>query len=436
MPQQQAAPTAPIRLPPTVAPPVMSVGNSPTRETLAPPPRPRASLTNLPKLTAAQAAPTNQDDNGATIISDGASPPAPAAPLPKLSAAHAAPAHQDDNGATMMAADRSNARTGPVGEPEEEEHITTPGGKLDRSMLERQGGSAGEQRSSRGTNARVPQSHGRQETDPGILTAEPPTNPGGNRVAPPTLRPANDGRAPPTQRAPGSETRARAQRTHTAEAAPMPPPPPRSSRQDDEAEDVAAIRRPSRSRGPLLGVMAALAVVAVAAGAFVALRPKAKGMIQVDVVPAEVHAKARLFINGEDLGSPGKFPAFRPAPAGSAVVMVVVDGYEPVTRKVEVKAGGAEMSKVRADFKANASGGQLLVETEPRDAEIRVDGQTVRRDGSSESYAADLPAGVTRTIEVSKAGFRTRTEKVTADGEPKSLKLRLEPAEVATPSPK
>jgi hypothetical protein len=329
---------------------VASVGNAPTRESAAP--RPRASLTNLPKLTAAQAAPTNQDDNGATIISMDGAPSS--APIPKLSAAHAAPTHQDDNGATVLAADRAKARA--AASHDDGERDTESGGKLDRSMLDGPParGPSVDPRLARGhTNARVPQSHGRQETDPGVLPPEQPTNPNGMAAgrAPPTLRPSSPS-GPPTLRAGGAqEPKPRPTRTY---AAPEAPPVNPAGGRDEEDEDLAAIRRPSRGRGPLLAVFAALAVIVVAGTAFL-FGPKllgSKGMLLVEV-PSEVQGKARLFINGEDQGVQAVWPAMPKVPVGPAVVVVVVDGYEPFTRTVDVKEtkGGTEIAKVRAEFK-------------------------------------------------------------------------------------
>ncbi|HLL52677.1 MAG TPA: hypothetical protein VK447_03965, partial [Myxococcaceae bacterium] len=271
-------------------------------------------------------------------------------------------------GATMLAADRPKARTAAASQDDDGQSDTESGGKLDRSMLD---GPQGRGPQARGnTAARVPQSHARQETDPGALPPEQPTNPNGVAAgrAPPTLRPAN-APPPPTLRAAGAPESKRPTRTYPAPEAPPVKSAVAAREEEDEAEELAPVRRPSGGRGPLLAVFAALAVIVVAGTAFL-FGPKllgGKGMLLIEV-PAEVQGKARLFINGEDQGVQAVWPVMPKVPVGPAVVVVVVDGYEPFTRTVDVKEtkGGTEIAKVRAEFKPRAESRPATAEPGPK----------------------------------------------------------------------
>lgn len=481
-PSLSSAPPRSTPVPPTVAPSLAASPLAPTapvsnREVVAPlPARKGASLSALPKLTAAAAASVDLPEDNATIISEGKpqgdAPPPSAAPLPKLTAAAAQPTNLDSNASTVLAAGPDET-TGPIDDPDPEglERTLPPQNKLRAAPAAAP--SPGRLPPPPSVSPqRVPV--GRQETDPGLeLPPEVPTSPqlGGARNSPrvgepPMLRPAGESGAPPVLRpagegpsdslpsprsaipelrpsdrsppvlaprssGPGPDMDARFRSSRPPPSNPFPPRSGGFSGQPDP-DDLAAIR--GSKRLPFIIGGAVIGVLVLVAGLFMLLRGPSKGMIVVTVSPPEMQSKAHLYINGEDRGIP-KYPAFQEAPVGPAVVAVVVEGYEPFTRTVEVREvkGGVDIPTCPAVFGKPSA--KLVVLTDPADAEIRVDGATVRKEGTSDIYLGEIPAGTSKKVEAYKTGYKPAQQSVTGQGDasaPLQLKLKLERLDPST----
>ncbi|HEX4621327.1 MAG TPA: protein kinase, partial [Myxococcaceae bacterium] len=131
----------------------------------------------------------------------------------------------------------------------------------------------------------------------------------------------------------------------------------------------------------LFGGVGALAAVLVAALIIMGLnRQPAMGWIVV-ALPAEVEPHAHVNINGhdEDLSKMQNHLLMKLLPVGQAVVLVTAEGYEPYTEAVAVHEG-QPITQVRAQLKRSEETAELVVAVEPEQAEIRLDGQVVKRE--------------------------------------------------------
>ncbi|OJH35334.1 serine/threonine protein kinase [Cystobacter ferrugineus] len=184
---------------------------------------------------------------------------------------------------------------------------------------------------------------------------------------------------------------------------------------------------PPANRLPLVAILASVGLVVLLVVGYLVLRPAPTGYLMMEL-PAGVQGKARVSFNGKDLEVPKQGPVFHQVPAGPAVLMVSAEGYRPFTRSVEI-AEGTAATTVSAELEREARTAQMLVVTQPADAELKVDGKVVRPKGSSSIYVGEAPADTDVVVEASAPGFKTARQNVRlgADGKPTQVQLRLEP---------
>jgi eukaryotic-like serine/threonine-protein kinase len=188
-------------------------------------------------------------------------------------------------------------------------------------------------------------------------------------------------------------------------------------------------KRPSSSRR-VLGFVAA-AAVAVGLVAWLEVREPPSGMLLLELSPPEVHGHARVNINGTDVGAVAAWPLLYRLPAGRAVpVLVTADGFKPWVGTVTV-ARGSEGTPVTVALQRTAGTAKLQVLCEPNDAEVRVNGVTVKRAGVQGFWAGEVPVGKDQQVEVRRSGFHNYLTSVLAHTTEDALQVRavLEPFE-------
>ncbi|WNG20017.1 protein kinase [Cystobacter fuscus] len=210
------------------------------------------------------------------------------------------------------------------------------------------------------------------------------------------------------------------------------PPAPARPATAPKPHPVASVRNvetaaPPATRPPLVAALAGVGLVVLLVVGYLVLRPAPTGYLMMEL-PAGVQAKARVSFNGTDLPVPEKGPLFTQVPAGPAVLMVSAEGYRPFTRSVEI-AKGTDPTSVPVELEREARTAQMLVVTQPPDAELKVDGKVVRAKGSSSIYVGEASADTDVVVEASAPGFKPARQNVRlgTDGKPTQVQLRLEP---------
>ncbi len=348
--------------------------------------------------------------------------------LPKLTAAPAAVAKDDENGATMLV-DSNELTDG--SEPTTQPNAQGPGRKV--TPLETPAARPPAGPASRAPSlvpGPPPQVRPAPDGLPRIVRPEPPPDaphapPSRNSIPP---GPAMGSRPPPAfNMAPlGQPVREVTPAIHAH-------PPPVAPR----AEPAAPNRLPLFAA---LGGVVVL-VLGVLIYLLVASRPPPTGFLMVNLegLPQEVQAKARVNISGQEVQMPSSGPLLQPVPSGRVAVMVSVEGYTPFTEVVDV-AAGQQVSKVEAKLQRVTRAVPLVIVTQPSDAEVRVDGKVVRAQGSGDAFLGELDMGAEVMVEVRAPGHKPFAQRVTAK-EQKTVnvmaQLELEPIEVhvdSTPS--
>ncbi|ATB42471.1 serine/threonine protein kinase [Cystobacter fuscus] len=197
---------------------------------------------------------------------------------------------------------------------------------------------------------------------------------------------------------------------------------PRSATSARNVESAA----PPANRLPLLAALAAVGLVVLLGVGYLVLRPAPTGYLLMEL-PAGVQANARVSFNGTDLDVPKKGALFQQVPAGPAMIMVSAEGYRTFTRSVEI-AQGTAATTVPVELEREARTAQMLVVTQPPDAELKVDGKVVRAKGSSSIYVGEAPADTDVLVEASAPGFKPARQNVrlSAGDKPTQVQLRLE----------
>ncbi len=184
----------------------------------------------------------------------------------------------------------------------------------------------------------------------------------------------------------------------------------------------------ARLVGLLGGGLALLAIVAVA---LVVLWPTPEGFVLVEATP--IPQKARVQISDIDLGTleAKSWPVLQKMKAGPAVVLVTVEGYQNFVQPIEVLKG-ATPTKVSVALKRTVAVAQLFVTTDPKDAQVLLNGDTKRPEGDGALLTLEVPLGVEATLEARKKGFRPVIERVMAAEGQDTIRrtLKLQPAEV------
>ncbi len=239
-------------------------------------------------------------------------------------------------------------------------------------------------------------------------TVASPRPPPAAREAPPALLPApSDVRAePPPTAQPAEET------GQAAEAVPtffLESQPPRGGR-----------RR---------WLWALPALVAAALLGFLALRGPPQGGLSLEISPPEVRSRAKVNVNGNDVGTPANWPLLQRVPAGTAVVMVTAEGFKPAVGTVTI--GRGEPTPFTLSLERTAGTARLVVLPDPDDAEVRLNGTPVKRPGVHGFWAGEVPVAMEQQVEVRRSGFRPYTSSVLAHTTEDALQVRavLEPLE-------
>jgi serine/threonine protein kinase len=187
-------------------------------------------------------------------------------------------------------------------------------------------------------------------------------------------------------------------------------------------------RAPSSRRFWALGAGVATVVGLVA---WLAVREPPSGMLLLELSPPDVHAHARVNVNGTDLGTPSIWPFLHRVPAGPAVpVLVTAEGFKPWAGTVTV-ARGSEGTPFTVALQRTAGTAKMQVLCEPNDAEVRLNGTTVKRAGIQGFWAGEVPVGKDQQVEVRRSGFRPFISSVLAHTTEDALQVRavLEPFE-------
>jgi hypothetical protein len=375
------APAAPPPAPaPVVAPAIAPAGPST-------PAGRRATLTALPKLTAASAAPAAKDDEGGAtmlvdkheLLGDGPEPTTmPGTLPPKLGATPDAPTNKTPALQPPPAPPRA-----PVLNP-------------DATMPPR-----------RHTLEGLPSVASRGDGEPPRLA---PSRPG----APPVMAPSRP----------------------SSPAVPPPRAPVMEAEEEEEEEEVTdSSRVPKAPAAPnrvaLFAIVGVVALMALGAVGFFLTRSPATGFLMVNVdLPSEARGRATVALtsqaNGAQSFNPQKWPMLEQVASGPVVVVVSADGYEPFSQTVEVVAG-QQVTRVDATLKRLLKTASLVLSTRPADAEVKVDGKVVRKQGSKSAFVKDVPADESLVVEVSAPGFKPFQKKYTHSGEePVEVSAELE----------
>jgi hypothetical protein len=184
---------------------------------------------------------------------------------------------------------------------------------------------------------------------------------------------------------------------------------------------------PPANRLPLVAALAGVGLLVLLVVGYLVLRPAPTGYLMMELPPG-VQAKARVSFNGKDLEVPKQGPLFTQVPSGPGMVMVSAEGYRPFTRGVDITQGTAPTT-ISVALEREVRTAQMLVVTQPPDAELKVDGKVVRAKGSSSIYLGEVPADTQLVVEASAPGFKPARQAVrlSAGDKPTEVQLRLEP---------
>nr|WP_246357677.1 serine/threonine-protein kinase [Pyxidicoccus fallax] len=173
------------------------------------------------------------------------------------------------------------------------------------------------------------------------------------------------------------------------------------------------------------GLVALLLLIAVG----VALSRPGTGYVLVDMqqVPSEVRARARVMVNAEPVSliqkveageEPKEVPptVLRPVEAGQVMVVVSAEGYKTFTRTVEV-AKGKEVNPVEVVLESLQKTASLVVTVTPPGAEVQVNGTVVRKQGQTTAFLKDIPVtGPEWQVQVSAPGHKPQSKTLAVSG--------------------
>jgi len=198
-----------------------------------------------------------------------------------------------------------------------------------------------------------------------------------------------------------------------------------------EAADRAAARGGERPRRHTwVWVAVGIILLGGAGAAAVLLREPATGRVVLDVSPPEARGRVRLTVGGTDLGVPTHWPVVQAVPSGKVEILASADGFKPALLDVAVGRGDAA-TPVLVALQRAATVARFTVLPEPDDAEVRLDGQVVKRSGTRGLYVGELAPGSEHSLQIRRAGYKpleTRVSAKSAD-EPVELRTTLEPLE-------
>jgi eukaryotic-like serine/threonine-protein kinase len=174
-----------------------------------------------------------------------------------------------------------------------------------------------------------------------------------------------------------------------------------------------------------------LVLLTVALVALVVLWPTPEGYVLLEATPTP--PKARVQIGEIDRGvlEAKEWPVLQKAKAEKTVVLVNADGYQTFVQTIEIQKG-ATPTKITVALKRTVAAAQLFVTTDPKDAQVLLNGDVKRPEGDGALLTLEVPLGVEATVEARKKGFRPVVEKVVAQEGQDTIRktLKLQPAEV------
>ncbi|RJS25779.1 protein kinase [Corallococcus sp. H22C18031201] len=415
-------------------------------------PPPPSMTQSMPAMTAAPASPV-------PVVDPVASPPrssnpaAPTAPqavrraptltaLPKLTAATAAPPPKADEDLATQMVDRDQVFS------DTPEPTTQPGAAVGRAItpLESEATLAGngdddENEDKTGKTSVIPPPAPLPPSPP-RLTQAPPRS---SLTNVPTLAPVD---APPRAGRGGDELPRIVRPESPSEAIRIPPhiarqaaspprfPPPPRIEEDDPSERTTAqvdaipgSPRKSLDKRLVFGG-AALGVLLLLVAVGFAMRPGApvQGYVMVELKTTDAKEKAQVSINAQ----PGeKFPSngfvLKQVAAGQALIVVSADGFDTVTQTVQV-AEGASPTQVKVSLTRQSRSMSLVVSTDPADAEVKIDDKVVRAQGARDMLIKDVQVqGDTLLVQVSAPNHKPFIRRIPVTGvSPLEVSAKLE----------
>ncbi len=200
----------------------------------------------------------------------------------------------------------------------------------------------------------------------------------------------------------------------------------------EEADRAAALDAGLPRRRSWLWAVAAASAIGLLLGglALSRARPPSTGRVVLDVSPPEARGRVRLTVGGADLGVPTHFPVVQAVPVGKVEILASADGFKPALIEANVAAGEGATS-VLVPLQHAATVARFTVLPEPDDAEVRLDGQVVKRSGLRGLYVGELIPGAEHTVQVRRAGYRPTEKQVRARSAEEAVELpvALEPLE-------
>ena len=200
---------------------------------------------------------------------------------------------------------------------------------------------------------------------------------------------------------------------------------------DDEPEITGLAGAFGSGKGRILALAGGgLGLAGILTAVVVALWPRPEGFVLVEATP--VPPKARVQISDIDLGQigPAQWPVLQKLKAGPAVVLVTAEGYQNFVQPLEV-VKGATPTKVSVALKRIVTSTRLRVLTDPEDAQVLLNGELKRAEGSGAPVNLEIPVGDESTLEARKKGYRPAVERITPESRGELQRtLRLQPSEI------
>ncbi|MFB1484699.1 protein kinase [Corallococcus sp. RDP092CA] len=429
-----------------------------------PSPVPTQSMTNIPAVAPSapavepvSAPPPRASSSGANAQGARRSPTLAA--LPKLTAAPAAPSPQEDEELATQMVER-DAVFNDAPEP-----TTQPGAAIGRAVtpLETQEAPPPDEEGEdvSGRTAVVPPPSSLPPPGPPrlaqsapVLTAAPP-RPSLTNI--PTIA-ATDLPAPAPRQTPNRGNDSQLPRIARPDSPPEPlPPPPRPTappvlnsgnsrpppavKEPREARPKRAHEEEAAPRGMslkgidkrlLYGAVGLASLFLLVGVAFVFSPGKpAQGYVMVELKTQEAKDSAMVSINA---GPPEKFPAngfmLKPMAVGNVLVVVTADGYEAFNKSVMVSEG-ANATQVPVTLRQQARSVLVIFKTQPDDAEVKIDNQLARKQGVREAVLRDFSLNSdTPLVEVTAPGYVPFVKKMTVNSNGLDVVATLERAPV------
>jgi serine/threonine protein kinase len=280
-----------------------------------------------------------------------------------------------------------------------------------------------------------------------------PSVPGSEPGAPPTLRqgegrtpgdglpriarPEGPGGRPPVLGAagtPGNPVGAGTSRPGFGSAPvvaspPVVPPPPRPPPPRDEA---APSPEPGGSnRMMVFGGLGGLVIVVLGLLAFLLTRDPPKGFIMVQLPDELLEKPVQVKLNNQTF-NPSNGVVLEKVEAGPVVVMVTAEGFKPFTEPVIIQEGTG-VTTVKAALEPLKRTTSIVLDVQPGDAQVKVNGEVIRAQGARDMFIKDVPSGGELVVEVSAPGHKPFQQKYASPkgSEPLQVSAKLDPVEVA-----